>query len=414
MTRRIVDLSLSRERAGLWILTLTLFALLVYVGWRFVGAFVLGLFLYYVTRPIHVRIADRIPQRTLSVTLALVSVAIPVLLLVGWTVAVAFRGLRDLLGSNGSGQPIPGFETVPTLSELLAIGEETLRALVTDPSGWLTNGLGQSLLGVLDTISGSLAVVVNAGLQMFIALIVVFFLLRDDHRIVAWARSTFVRDGSVIESYLEAVDRDLTQVYFGNILNAVITGALGAATYTVLNLFAPETVRIPEPALVGLLTGVGSLVPVIGIKVVWVPVGLILLADAALTDPSALWFVVVFAVVSVVVVDTLPDQLLRPYVSGRSLHVGAVMLAYTIGPLLFGWYGVFFGPLLLITIVEGARHVLPAIVGDPSDVDEASVVPVGGDDVEDETDQHRAETDVESPSRPGSPDDDTDGSVASD
>ncbi|KAB1185169.1 MULTISPECIES: AI-2E family transporter [Haloferax] len=414
MTRRVVDLRLSRERAGLWALVLVLFGLVVYVGWRFVGAFVLGLFLYYVTRPIHVRISHRVPQRTLSVTLALVSVAIPVLALVVWTATVAIRGIRDLLGTNGTAQPIPGLDTVPTLADLTEFSEETLRALITDPSGLLTNGFGQSLLGVLDTISGSLAVVVNAGLQMFIALIVVFFLLRDDYRVAAWARSTLVKDGSVIESYLKAVDRDLTQVYFGNILNAVITGALGAATYTVLNLVAPETVRIPEPALVGLLTGVGSLIPVIGIKIVWVPVGLILLADALITDPSALWFVALFAIVSVVIVDTLPDQLLRPYVSGRSLHVGAVMLAYTIGPLLFGWYGVFLGPLLLIAVVECARHVLPAVVGGTPATGETFVEPEDLDELTAEPTSNPDENDGGSPTRSGGPEDDQDGSVVSD
>jgi predicted PurR-regulated permease PerM len=201
------------------------------------------------------------------------------------------------------------------------------------------------------------------GLHLFIVLILVFFLLRDDYRIVAWARSTVVGEGSVLETFLRAVDRDLTNVYFGNILNAVLTGALGALTYTLLNLVAPESVRIPEPALFGLLTGVASLIPVIGIKLVWVPLGVLLAVDAALTDRSALWFPLVFAAVSVVVVDTLPDQFLRPYISGRSLHVGAVMLAYTFGPLMFGWYGVFLGPLLLVVLVEGARYIVPSLVG---------------------------------------------------
>lgn len=413
MTRRVVDLRLTREQAGLWLLTLAVFTLVVFVTWWYVGTFVLGLFLYYVTRPVHARISTRVPSRTASVTLALVSVAIPVLLLVVWTIAVAVRGLRDLLGADMTAQPIPGIDTIPEPSDVVALAESTLRGLVTDPVGLFTDGLGQSLFGVLETLSGSLAVVVNAGLHLFIGLIVLFFLLRDDYRIAAWGRSTFVSDGSVIESFLEAVDRDLTQVYFGNILNAILTGALGAVTYSVLNLFAPEAVRIPEPALFGLLTGVGSLIPVIGIKIVWVPLALILLADALITDPSALWFVVLFAVVSIVVVDTLPDQVLRPYVSGRSLHVGAVMLAYTIGPLLFGWYGVFLGPLLLIVVVECARHVVPALVGgDPPDGegpsdendtlapdDETTVAPDGDD--------------VSSPRQPGV-DDDTDGSVASD
>ncbi|KAB1191276.1 MULTISPECIES: AI-2E family transporter [Haloferax] len=413
MTRRVVDLRLSREQAGLWSLTLVLFALVVYVTWRYVGTFVLGLFLYYVTRPVHARISQRVHSRTLSVMLALVSVALPVLFLVVWTISVAIRGLRDLLGTDPTAQPIPGLDAIPQAPDVIVFAETTVRGLLTDPAGLLADGFGDRIVVAVEALSGSLAVVVNVGIHLFIGLIVVFFLLRDDYRIAAWGRSTFIGDGSVIESFLEAVDRDLNQVYFGNILNAVLTGALGAVTYTLLNLVAPETVRIPEPALFGLLTGVGSLIPVIGIKIVWVPLALVLLADALITDPSALWFVVLFAIVSVVIVDTVPDQLLRPYVSGRSLHVGAVMLAYTIGPLLFGWYGVFLGPLLLVVVVECARHVVPGLVGGvpptegppPDDSDPTAA----GEDHAVKTEGETVDTTRQRP-----PEDDHDGSVASD
>jgi predicted PurR-regulated permease PerM len=94
-------------------------------------------------------------------------------------------------------------------------------------------------------------------------------------------------------------------------------------------------------------------------KLVWVPIALLLIVDSLVTDPSTVWFPLLFAAVSTVVIDYIPDQLLRPYVSGRSLHVGAIMLAYIVGPLLFGWYGLFLGPLVLVVIWEFARIVVP-------------------------------------------------------
>jgi len=101
-------------------------------------------------------------------------------------------------------------------------------------------------------------------------------------------------------------------------------------------------------------------------KLVYVPVALYLAVLGALNDPTALWFVVVFAAVSFVVVDTIPDLVLRPYVSGRRLHVGSLMIAYTFGPLLFGWYGIFLAPMLLVLIVHFVRLVLPELLnGEP-------------------------------------------------
>jgi hypothetical protein len=84
--------------------------------------------------------------------------------------------------------------------------------------------------------------------------------------------------------------------------------------------------------------------------------------ETAMADPAFLWFPAVFFAVSLVVVDTIPDLVLRPYVSGRNLHVGLVMLAYIFGPLLFGWYGIFLGPMILVLVVHFVRIVLPELV----------------------------------------------------
>ena len=208
----------------------------------------------------------------------------------------------------------------------------------------------------------TLAFVGSIGLNAFIVLVIAFYLLRDDYRIVAWARSTFELDGGVVERFFAAVDYNLKSVYFGNLVNAFFTASIGVVTFNLLNLIAPPEVPIPLPALLGVLVGIASLVPVVGMKIVWVPVALFLLADSLFNDPTTVWFPLLFAAVSVVVVDTIPDFVLRPYVSGRGLHVGAVMLAYTFGPLLFGWYGIFLGPLILVILVEFGRIVMPWLV----------------------------------------------------
>ncbi len=48
-----------------------------------------------------------------------------------------------------------------------------------------------------------------------------------------------------------------------------------------------------------------------------------------------------FLVLTIVVVDTIPDLVLRPYLSGERTHVGLLMLAYIFGPIVFGFYGLF-------------------------------------------------------------------------
>jgi predicted PurR-regulated permease PerM len=354
------DLEIDRARLSLWTITVGIVIALWFFFWGYVATLILGLFVYYVTRPVFRRIHTRIHNRTLAVTASLVSIALPVLVLVGWTGIIAFQVLADFLAPETQAQ----VEAVvgPYLGLLDVNGQNVVQSLVTDPLGFLQTEVGQIAAGAFQGLLASLGVVASAGLRAFIVLVITFYLLRDDYRIAAWARRTFATEGGVVERYLVQVDDDLQTVFFGNILNALVTGLIAIVTYVVLNTFAPAIVRIPEPALVGLLVGVASLVPFVGIKLVTWPLGGYLLARSALQDPTTLWFPVVFFVLSFVVVDYIPDQLLRPYVSGRTLHVGAVMLAYLFGPILFGWYGIFLGPFLLVLMFEFGRIVVPWLV----------------------------------------------------
>jgi hypothetical protein len=166
------------------------------------------------------------------------------------------------------------------------------------------------------------------------------------------------------------VDRDFSHIFFGNLLNALLTAIIGAISYGLLSLVTPPGMRLPYPTLLGLLSGIASLVPVVGIKLVYVPVAAYL-GYLSIGQPVLLWFPILFVVVSFFVVDVIPDLVLRPYVSGRGLHLGMVMLAYVFGPLLFGWYGIFLGPMLLVLLVHFTALVLPELLaGTPIEPDQ--------------------------------------------
>jgi len=66
-------------------------------------------------------------------------------------------------------------------------------------------------------------------------------------------------------------------------------------------------------------------------------------------------------VLTQVLVDIVPDIFLRSYFSAGDLNMGLVMLAYVIGAIAFGWWGVFFGPIILILVVVFSRQVFPGV-----------------------------------------------------
>jgi predicted PurR-regulated permease PerM len=386
------ELRADRGRLVLWAVATVLFFTTAYVVWRFVGPIVFGVFVYYVIRPIVDRVTTRVGSRTLAVALSLLLVAVPALLLVVWTLAIVLNSLSGVLGSETFDRFAAFLQPYIDVAALIGEGFSAFEAILVDPGILLESGLGDSLAAALSFFQQGVVVAFGVGLDAFISLVIAFYLLRDDIRIAAWARETFVTPRGLLDRYLTAVDTDLASIYFGNILNAVATAVLGVIVFTALNQVAPAGVAIPQAALVGVLMGVASLIPVVGMKLVEIPVAAVLVVNALLTDPATLWFPALFLIVSFVIVDYIPDQLLRPYVSGRSLHVGAIMLAYLFGPLLFGWYGIFLGPFVLVVVFEFAREVLPWLVNPeryPEDLDavagESDSEPDVGAETADET-----------------------------
>jgi predicted PurR-regulated permease PerM len=161
-------------------------------------------------------------------------------------------------------------------------------------------------------------------------------------------------------------------------------------------------------------------------KIVYIPLAGYLTFQAAMQG-DGWWFVGLFVAVALVIVDTIPDLLIRPYVSGggslslrhfisdgRSeideetadrratpgLHTGTLMFAYVLGPFLFGWYGIFLAPMILVLVVHFARFVLPEIVSgkairpyavDPTNLVQTAADPTG-ESVADESQNDAAGT----------------------
>ncbi|WP_435364396.1 AI-2E family transporter [Haloarchaeobius sp. DYHT-AS-18] len=353
---------IGRSRAPWWAIAALLAGALLFVLYSFIGTFVFGIFIYYATRPVYRRLKRRIRPPSLAATVAIFTLALPFLLLLAYTMAIALQEVDAFTKSLQEQQENGG-----TLGEFQKILDPyiTLANDVQNPQDLLTNQEGLSVLtDVLNNSQQFIGIVGTGALHLFIMIALAFYLLRDGHKLSRWFMSTFGDDRGVLRAYLSAVDRDFRNIFFGNILNAFLTGVIGALSYSVLNVYAPTgDLAIPYAALVGLLAGAASLIPVVGMKLVYFPVSGWLFFQAFSTEQSGLlWFPILFVAVSFVIVDVIPDLVLRPYVSGRNLHVGAVMFAYIFGPLLFGWYGIFLGPMILVLSVHFAKLVLPELL----------------------------------------------------
>ena len=368
-----------RRRVTFGLVGLGLLAVVGYVLVRFRATLVFTIFLYYASRPIYHKLDDvslpgRLRRRPLPYRRQLQAMAtiglflLPFLLLFGYTLVLVVPELQDFFGAAGIGgtylsalqatssgglpDPLVGLE----VSDLLSMTPEETTSLLEEPAV-------QSFIDqITSTLINSVDLLTAAALHGFILLSGTYYLLTDGSRLVSWVLENFDRSG-VVEQYVDVADDELSSILFGNILNAVVTGIIGVFVFLLYNLAAPAAVRVPFPPLVGALTGVGSLIPVVGMKIVYIPVTLVLGAIAVLSgDPAALGFVVLLFALSLIVVDTIPDFLIRPYVSGNRTHVGLLMFAYILGPVAFGFYGIFLGPIILVLLSQFLRIVGPYVV----------------------------------------------------
>ena len=364
----------TKSRAAWWAVGAVLAFGLAFVAYSFIGTLVLAVFVYYGTRPFYTRILRRVRSKSVAAALALLALTLPVLLLVAYAVAIGLQEFNRVRDTADLGP----FEDA--LGPYLEFSD-----IVADPATVLSDpSARRTLETALDSALSSLGTAGNGLLHLFIVFAAAFYMLKDGPRLTRWAIRRFGDDEGVLVAFVARVDDDLHSVFTGNLLNAVFTAWIGALAFSLVNFIAPAGSGVPYPALLGLLAGAASLVPVVGMKLVYVPVAAYLFGVAVLNN-APLWFPVLFTALAFVVVDTIPDLLLRPYVSGRNLHVGLVMFAYIFGPLLFGWYGIFLGPLVLVFVYHFADLVLPELVGgvpiQPSGVDPGTDRPdSAGDD----------------------------------
>ncbi|GAB7019670.1 AI-2E family transporter [Halostagnicola bangensis] len=334
------------------LVVLALFALVAYVAVRFIAVLVFAVFLYYAVRPIH-RFLERfgLPRRVRA-GLALVLFGVPFIILVAYTIAIIALETQTLLEAyDVQGQMID------------QILDEAGIADFEEFQNLLSGAVSQASLGVLGvTLLGTINLLSSVFVQLLILVVLTYYMLVDGPRFVSWLLETFDESG-VMDEYIRAVDPELSMTLFGNIVNVFVTAIVGIATFYTYNLFAPAAVQVPFPALIGALAGIGSLIPVVGIKLVYLPVTALLAVTAWLTGGLSLLVPVgVLLIVSAVLVDFIPDFFIRAHISGDQTHTGMLLVSYIVGPVVFGFYGLFLLPILLILVINAAHVLLPYVL----------------------------------------------------
>ncbi len=224
---------------------------------------------------------------------------------------------------------------------LALISQDQLSALLEATSAELIN-YGARLV----SLSGVMGVV---SLLIFLVLmpVLVFFFLKDKHRLLAWVRAHTPKDRGLVTQVWRDVDAQIGNYVRGKALEIVIVWSV---TYVVFLLLG-----LPFALLLSMLVGLSVIIPYIGAAVVTIPVAVVAMVQFGGLGPEFWWVMIAYAIIQALDGNVLVPVLFSEVVS---LHPVAIITAILVFGGIWGFWGVFFA-IPLATVVSAVLRAWP-------------------------------------------------------
>lgn len=309
-----------------------------WVLWPLFGAVFWAVTVAIVFDPWYRSLLQRQPGRrntaaALMIVIILLIVIIPALLII----TAIFAELSSIFADVQSGKINLHlvFERAVTVlpdwskAMLARFGYTDLAAVQDSISASISDWVGSNAKQVLAIGSSTASVFVSIGVMLYLT----FFLLRDGDVLIGYMQRAIPLAWDVQVRLLKTFTVVVRATVRGDILVAMLQGALGGVAFWVLGVHAA--------ILWGVLMAFLSLFPVIGAALVWAPVAAYFLLN------DMVWQGVALIAYGVLVVG-LVDNLLRPYLVGQATRMpDYVVLISTIGGIAsFGLQGFITGPVV--------------------------------------------------------------------
>jgi len=202
---------------------------------------------------------------------------------------------------------------------------------------------GTRLLGGLAGFTG------NA----ILTFLILFFVFRDGETTVENVISVLPMSRDHAVRLLTGIRDSVVANLYGILAVGLTQGLLTGAAFAV--------VGVPSPLLLGLFTAVCSLVPIVGTMLVWLPAAIYMMAT------GHLWKGIVLILWGSVVVGTI-DNIIRPLVIGSKVELHPLLLLFALlgGVQVFGFIGIFIGPVILSVIAALTDMLREELFAPPS------------------------------------------------
>lgn len=234
---------------------------------------------------------------------------------------------EQLFERIGSAVPV-----IPDILQRIGIDMSSLRTYLSDSAIGLSRLLSQEALSFG---RNTLSFTVGLALMLYLT----FFLLRDGDKMMSWLNTAVPLENDRQQLLFRKFTEVVRATVKGNLLVAMIQGALGGLIFWILGITAPVLWAVVMAFL--------SLVPAVGAALVWVPVAIYLFATGDLLQGSIL-------VAYGAIIIGLADNVLRPILVGRDTKLpDYIVLFSTLGGLsLLGINGFVIGPLIAALFIS--------------------------------------------------------------
>jgi predicted PurR-regulated permease PerM len=329
-------------------------------GWvlsPFYGSVFWGAVLAIIFAPVQLRMVRRWPGRpTLASFLSVAGILLLVLLPMGLISALLLQEAAMIYHRVQSGELNVGrsfqqvFDALPAWATglLHRFGLSDLAMVQARLAGVLTKGSQFFASQALNIGQNAFDFLVS----FFIMLYLLFFFMRDGLGLVGRLRDAIPLEAEVKRNLASKFATVIRATVKGNIVVAMVQGALGGMIFWFLDIHAP--------VLWGVLMAFLSLVPAVGAALVWLPVAIYFLAT------GAVWQGVTLTAFGVLVIG-LVDNLLRPLLVGKDTKMpDYVVLLSTLGGIsVFGLNGFVIGPVIAAMFMAAWDLFAPGAAGKP-------------------------------------------------
>jgi len=305
--------------------------------------------LSFVTWPVYRRLLQLLKGRRTAGSLIMTTLLITLLIMPVLWLLIRLQGeLADAykaLSFKVSEGPLHLPDAIARIPLIGPAATELLTAYWNDPAlwkqqlkDWLEPWIGE-FAGVIGKIGRSLLDLVFAGLTLF-------FFFRDGETIVTQAREGLRKlIGDPADAYFKAIGETTNAVVSGLIVTALVQGLIAGIGFKITG--------VGTPVLLGALTTVTSLIPLVGTVIVWAPIGVWMLLSGKIGAGVGLlaW--------GAIVVHPA-DNILRPYLISKGTDIPLLIVFFGVagGLLAFGLVGLFIGPLILTVLLAIWREWL--------------------------------------------------------